>query len=196
MAFPFRLQSGAEPRAIVFDLDETLIACDSTQCWTEWLYETGTVTDPAYRNATRTMVERYRAGTLDIREFLRDMAPALEGLTREALDRLIDRFITERILPNVYPEGRALIAEARAAGLHIGIISATAAYLVRPIALRLGVHEAIGIDLATKDGIPTGEVVARPLSEKGRSCVLPSGSKRRTAKGTSPRAPPKGRFRP
>ncbi len=183
MAFPFRLQSGAEPRAIVFDLDETLIACDSTQCWTEWLYETGTVTDPAYRNATRTMVERYRAGTLDIREFLRDMAPALEGLTREALDRLIDRFITERILPNVYPEGRALIAEARAAGLHIGIISATAAYLVRPIALRLGVHEAIGIDLATKDGIPTAEVVGTPSFREGKIVRLAEWLEKKNGEG-------------
>ena len=168
MTFPYRLASGNAPRMVVFDLDETLLAADSTRRWTDWLYETGTTTDPVYREATERMAERYRLGTLDIRDYLFEMAPAVAHLTPEALDLLIERFIESRILPDVYPEGRALIAAAREAGLPMAIISATASFLVRPIARRLGITTVMGVDLVLKNGLPTGRVDGIPTFREGK----------------------------
>lgn len=171
--FPYTLQNGLAPRALVFDLDETLIAGDSTQDWTEWLYETGTTTDPRYREATRRMVIDYRAGTLDIAQFMRDMSGALEGLDRAGLDTLVARFVAERILPKVYPEGRRLVAAARAAGIHVLVISASAAYFVGPIANALGIHESVGIDLVPRaGGVPGGEILGTPSFREGKVARL------------------------
>lgn len=168
MPFPFKLASGTTPRAIVFDLDETLINCDSTELWTDWLYETGTITDPVYREVTDRMINEYYAGTLDIRTFLRDVTPAIANLSKDELDALIERFIECKILPRVYPKGRELIERAHRAGLPVVIISATATYLVKPIAKMLGVSHAIGIDLVMQNNVPTGHVEGTPSFREGK----------------------------
>lgn len=47
--FPLLLPaSKLPPKLVVFDLDKTLIAGDSTILWTEWLYEKGLVKDPIW----------------------------------------------------------------------------------------------------------------------------------------------------
>ncbi len=59
------------PGILVFDLDNTLIAEDSTQLWLRFLYKAGVVADPRYREANDRMLRDYRAGTarhLPVRE--------------------------------------------------------------------------------------------------------------------------------
>lgn len=168
MSFPFTLSSGAAPRAIVFDLDETLIAGDSTVLWTEWLYETKTVSDPFYRDITARMVEQYQAGVLNIQDFLHNSLTAIQHLKTSELDRLIELFVQNKILPRIYPQGIKLLANATLDAIPVIIISATASFIVKPIAAKLGIHEAIGIDLATKNSLPTGDIIGIPSFREGK----------------------------
>ena len=71
-AFPLMLPGTSRPpKLVVFDLDHTLIACDATILWTEFLYEKKIVTDPIWRQYDRDMVKSYAKGVLDIRDFCR-----------------------------------------------------------------------------------------------------------------------------
>lgn len=73
-AFPLMLPGTSRPpKLVVFDLDHTLIACDATILWTEFLYEKKIVTDPIWRQYDRDMVKSYAKGVLDIRDFCRNM---------------------------------------------------------------------------------------------------------------------------
>lgn len=68
-AFPLMLPGTSRPpKLVVFDLDHTLIACDATILWTEFLYEKKIVTDPIWRQYDRDMVKSYAKGVLDIRD--------------------------------------------------------------------------------------------------------------------------------
>ena len=161
--------TGTLPKVVAFDLDKTLIGGDATILWTEFLYETGIVTDPIYREINRKMVERYHAGTLDIAAWLKEAVPAYASLEAEARDQLVDRFVDEKIEPLVYPEGVKRIQAAKAEGRLTVIISASNAFFVKPLAAKLfGVDIALGCNLVMKDGRVTPILEGAPTFKEGK----------------------------
>ena len=161
--------TGTLPKVVAFDLDKTLIGGDATILWTEFLYETGVVTDPIYREINRKMVERYHAGTLDIAAWLKEAVPAYASLDAEARDQLVDRFVDEKIAPLVYPEGVKRIQAAKAEGRLTVIISASNAFFVKPLAAKLfDVDIALGCDLVMKDGRVTPILEGAPTFKEGK----------------------------
>lgn len=159
------------PKLVVFDLDNTLIACDSSQLWIDYLYEEGVVTDPFYKEENDRMVAEYHKGTLDIAAYLRAVTPAIYGIDPERLDELLNDFAERWIRPKFYREGLERIERAKALGIPVQIISATCTYIVKPIAERLGVpgDHVIGIDLVTDEkGRLTGEILGVPSFREGK----------------------------
>ncbi len=159
--FPFRLFSGELPEVVAFDLDDTLITGDSMLLWHEWLNETGVVPERRWLDVIARMLREYHEGRLDMAASLAELMPAVERFSLEELSVLLERFIDERIVPRIRKEGRALIAAAQAAGRPVVIISASSAYIVRPIARRFGIEnvaDVIGIEMKTLNGHLTGEV--------------------------------------
>ncbi|MDY4161993.1 MAG: HAD family hydrolase [Sutterella sp.] len=162
-------KTGRLPAAVVFDLDKTLINGDTTLGWTEYLYEKGIVSDPRFREANRRLVKDYRAGCLDLAAWLRDAVPAYEGLGAEERGRLVESFIREKIEPAVYRDAMERIEAARAAGMSLFIISASAAFLVRPIGrLVFGIDHAVGTDLVEIDGHLTPEIAGTASFQEGK----------------------------
>ena len=157
------------PKLVV--LDNTLIACDSSQLWIDYLYEEGVVTDPFYKEENDRMVAEYHKGTLDIAAYLRAVTPAIYGIDPERLDELLNDFAERRIRPHFYREGLERIERAKALGIPVQIISATCTYIVKPIAERLGVpgDNVIGIDMVTDDeGRITNEIDGIPSFREGK----------------------------
>lgn len=161
--------TGKMPAVAVFDLDKTLIAGDSTVDWTDFLYEKGVVTDPVYREVNRRMMKSYRAGTLDIAQYLREAVPAYAGLDRAARAALLREFVDEKIAPVVYKEGLARVNEAKSEGMAVFIISASNTFFVEPIGRELfGVEHSLGVDLVEKDGFLTPEIIGIPTFQDGK----------------------------
>jgi phosphoserine phosphatase len=67
---PLLNRSGVMNLAI-FDLDNTLLDGDSDYLWGQFLVERGLVDGPDYAHENQRYYAAYKAGTLDIREFLR-----------------------------------------------------------------------------------------------------------------------------
>ena len=57
-------------RLALFDLDNTLLAGDSDYEWGQFLIDRGVLEREAYEAQNRAFYEQYKAGTLDIHEFL------------------------------------------------------------------------------------------------------------------------------
>ncbi|MBY4677488.1 HAD family hydrolase [Marinobacterium arenosum] len=132
----------------IFDLDETLIAADSAAQWARWMSETGLTDDPDFIAKDDQRMTLYNAGQLDMAEYMQFSLQPLIGRSAAEIDALVPPFVEQRILPRVYPQGLALLRELQQAGHRLLIISATAEFLVRPIAARLGVSDVLGIQLA------------------------------------------------
>ncbi|MBI3775665.1 MAG: haloacid dehalogenase-like hydrolase, partial [Gammaproteobacteria bacterium] len=70
----------------IFDLDNTLLTGDSDYLWGHFLIEQGLVERAWYERENERFYQEYRAGTLDIQEFLRF---SLRPLADNDLNRLL-----------------------------------------------------------------------------------------------------------
>ena len=87
----------------IFDLDNTLLAGDSDYLWGRFLVERGLVDDQTFERENQRFYDEYRAGTLDIQEFL---AFGLRPLAEKPLAELLtwrELFLAEKIEPILLP---------------------------------------------------------------------------------------------
>ncbi|EMB3084509.1 HAD family hydrolase [Providencia rettgeri] len=152
----------------IFDLDDTLIQGDSSVLWTQYLWDKQIIRDPQFVEADKAMMAQYNAGTLDMPTYLRFNLQTLADVKVEQVDIWLDDFVQTVILPRIYPEAIRTIANYRAKGLPIIVISATVAFIVKKIADQLNADVAMGIDIKQKDGCYTREIDGVPTFKEGK----------------------------
>ena len=156
----------------IFDLDNTLLAGDSDYLWGQFLIENGAVDGAAYDRANREFYEQYKAGTLDIREFLRFALRPLTEHDPEVLYAWREDFVRKKIEPIALARAKALIEEHRLAGDTLLIITATNHFVTEPIARLFGVEHLLATRPAMKHGRFTGEFVGVPTFQDGKVKAL------------------------
>lgn len=152
----------------IFDLDNTLLAGDSDYLWGVFLAEQGMVDREHYERENQRFFEAYKAGELDIFEFLRFSLKPLREHDPAVLVALRERFLSEQIDPIILPAGRALLRRHREQGDELLIITATNAFVTAPIAERLGVRHLIATEPERDGDRYTGEVAGIPSFQQGK----------------------------
>ncbi len=156
----------------IFDLDNTLLEGDSDYLWGRFMGEMGVVDRDAYEAGNRRFYEQYEAGTLDIHAFVRFSLTPLRQRPMEELLRLRKTFIETVIRPVVRPAARQLLDHHRQRGDELLIITATNAFVTRPIAEMLGVANLLATEPAMEDGHFTGEIAGTPAFREGKTARL------------------------
>jgi HAD superfamily hydrolase (TIGR01490 family) len=152
----------------IFDLDNTLLADDSDYLWGQFLIEQGIVDGAAYERDNQQFYDDYRAGTLDIQEFLAFM---LRPLAEHPLEQLLTwraQFIEDKIRPILLPKAMELLARHRTAGDTLLIITATNRFLTAPIAELLEVPHLLATEVEFTAGRYTGRPVGIPCFQHGK----------------------------
>jgi HAD superfamily hydrolase (TIGR01490 family) len=152
----------------IFDLDNTLLAGDSDYLWGRFLVEKGVVDGDYYERENERFYSQYKAGDLDIHEFLRFSLAPLRNNPAERLHSLREEFIEQRITPLITVTAQQLVEKHRKAGDRLMIITATNAFVTRPIAERFGIGELIATEPETLNGHFTGEVAGEPSFREGK----------------------------
>ena len=156
-------------RLALFDLDNTLIAGDSDYSWGEFLISIGAVDEKKHRAENDRYLRAYTTGELDVAEYQAFCVAPLAKASREQLDTWHRQFMREVIEPLMLPKAQALLAEHRARGDYLMIITATNRFVTEPIAEALGADELIAIDLETDDtGRYTGRISGVPSFQEGK----------------------------
>lgn len=153
-------------RLVLFDLDNTLLAGDSDYEWAQFLIEEGVLERDAYEARNQAFYEQYKAGTLDIYEFLDFQLKPLAQYPREQLDRWHQGFMQRKIVPIISQAARALIA--RHSADTCAIITATNSFVTAPIARELGVEFLLATVPEEVDGCYTGRVSGVPCFREGK----------------------------
>lgn len=156
----------------LFDLDNTLLTDDSDYLWGRYLADAGLVDGPAYEAENARYYELYKAGGLDIHEFLAFALRPLRDLPLPRLLALRDAFVAEWIAPRVAPGARALIERHRAQGHQLAIITATNRFVTGPIAGLLGVPALIATEPERAAGGFTGRALDPPCFQAGKVACL------------------------
>ncbi len=153
-------------RLALFDLDDTLVAGDSDYLWGQFLIEQGVVDREEYEAKNREFNDRYRAGTLNLDDYLGFQLVPLARFGRAQLDAWHARFLASKILPIIRPGARALIA--RHAGAVQVMITATNRFVTGPIATALGIPNLLATELEEIDGRYTGRARGTPCFKDGK----------------------------
>jgi HAD superfamily hydrolase (TIGR01490 family) len=158
----------------LFDLDNTLLAGDSDFQWAQFLIEQRVLDREVYEARNVEFYEQYKAGTLDIHEFLDFQLKPLSRHPRSQLDAWHSEFMQNRILPIITPAARKLIEEHMLGGDLCVIITATNSFVTGPIARALKVPHLIATEPEQKDGEFTGRVSGLPCFREGKIARLES----------------------
>ena len=146
----------ASMKLALFDLDNTLLAGDSDFEWAQYLIEQGVLDREVYEARNQHFYGQYRAGTLDIHEFLDFQLKPLARHPRVQLDRWRADYLQRKIRPMMTQKGRDLVAshanDARA------MVTATNSFVTRPIANEYGIENLVATD---PEELPSGEFTGR-----------------------------------
>jgi len=159
-------------RLALFDLDNTLLAGDSDFEWAQYLIEQGVLDREVYEARNQAFYDQYKAGTLDIHEFLDFQLRPLARHPREQLDAWHRDYMARKVIPMVAPGTAALLAKHRD-DVQV-IVTATNSFVTAPIAQHLGVPHLIATEPEQQEGQFTGKVAGTPSFKAGKVTRLES----------------------
>jgi HAD superfamily hydrolase (TIGR01490 family) len=146
--------------AAFFDLDKTVIAKSSALAFGRPFYRDGLITRRDMVKAAYAQL-LFKLGGADEAQMARirdHVAQLCTGWRVEQVRQIVNEALVELINPYVYAEAAALIAEHRAAGRDVVLVSTSGEEMVQPIGDMLGVTDVIATRMAVRDGRYTGEV--------------------------------------
>lgn len=150
----------------LFDLDNTLLAGDSDFEWAQFLIDRGVLDREVYEARNQDFYDQYKAGTLDIREFLDFQLKPLSRHPRKVLDAWHADYMKQRIAPMIRDSARALVARHRDE-VRV-IITATNSFVTAPIARAFGIEHLIATEPEVRNGEYTGGVSGTPCFREGK----------------------------
>lgn len=152
--------AGSGRAAAFFDLDKTVIAKSSTLAFGRPFYRGGLVNRRAVlKSSFAQFVYLLQGADADSMDRMRDYLKQLcAGWSVEQVNAIVAETLHELIEPMVYAEAVSLIADHRAAGRDVVIISSSGEEVVRPIGAMLGVDDVIATRMVVEDGHYTGDI--------------------------------------
>lgn len=150
----------------LFDLDYTLLAGDSDHAWGQFLVDSGIVDGDEFKKKNDAFWTQYKAGTLDVHEYLVFALSMIAGKTPEELRPLHDRYMAERIEPMVTAAALALVAQHN--DDLCAVVTATNSFITAPVAARFGVPHLIACVAEVAGGRYTGKVSGVPSFREGK----------------------------
>ncbi|MDR1936288.1 MAG: HAD-IB family hydrolase [Candidatus Accumulibacter sp.] len=152
----------------LFDLDNTLLSCDSDYAWAQFLIDKGAVDAEDYTAKNDRFNAQYQAGILDIDEFLDFQLYPLSCHPRARLDAWHREFMATRILPAIGGEARALARRHLDGGDLCALVTATNSFITGPIGLEFGLANLIATIPAQENGEFNGQVRGTPSFREGK----------------------------
>lgn len=160
-------------RLALFDLDHTLIPLDSDHAWGEFTTALGWTDATEFKRQNDAFYEHYKAGTLDVPAYVRF---ATAAIVRQGASKSIAahaEFMGAVIQKGIKPQALELVQAHQRAGDTVIVVTATNAFVTRPIAKAFGVDELIAVELAM-DSAPggtgwyNGEIAGIPSFREGK----------------------------
>ena len=152
----------------LFDLDNTLLSGDSDFEWSQFLVDQGVLDRELFEAKNLAFYEQYKAGTLNIAEFLDFQLKPLSRHARKVLDAWHEEFMRRKVRPMMGQAARDLVAKHKTAGDVCVIVTATNSFVTAPIAREFGVEHLIATDPEQVQGEFTGRVAGVPSFREGK----------------------------
>ncbi|MFO0574758.1 MAG: HAD family hydrolase [Polyangia bacterium] len=141
----------ARRAAAFFDMDQTLLRVNSGSRWVAFLRERGEV-GLLFLLRSSVWLFKYKLAVLDMETLARRLVADMAGSSEsEMLDKAAI-FWEREVRPAISPEGEAAIAEHRARGHAVVLLTSATPYVAEPLARHLGLDEVLCTRLHVEDG--------------------------------------------
>jgi len=153
----------------LFDLDGTLLPTDSDHAFGEFMVRIGWTDGEAFRRRNDAFYADYLAERLDMAAYVDFSSSAWRHRPLDEALAARERFMQEMIAPLLLPAAHALVAQHRAAGDLLAIVTATNEFVTRPIADAFGVPDLVAVELERDvQGRITGAMQGVPSFREGK----------------------------
>ncbi|AYO17786.1 HAD-IB family hydrolase [Vibrio owensii] len=152
----------------VFDLDETLINADCAMIWNEFMVEKGIATASNFIEEDQHLMGLYAEGKMDMEDYLTFSMTPLENTPIEQVNALVEECVENHILAKQFPQAKTLIEQLSRDEIDMVIISASVTFLVEAVGRRIGIPNALGIDLVEQGNCYTAEIEGIPSYREGK----------------------------
>jgi len=163
------IAKSARTRLALFDLDHTLLPIDSDYSWGVFTQDIGWTDPVQFKRRNDEFYEHYKAGTLDIHDYVRFATDALRERGPVQASAAHQRFMRDVIGPQLLPPALDLVRGHQLRGDEVVIVTATNEFVTGPIAQAFGVSELIAVELERDgDGWFTGAIKGVPSARDGK----------------------------
>jgi HAD superfamily hydrolase (TIGR01490 family) len=152
----------------LFDLDNTLLSGDSDYEWTQHLISKGVLERDAFEQRNSEFFAQYKAGTLDIHEFLDFQLASLAQNSRADLDTWHAEFMATRVQPMLDRKARDLVKRHQDQGDLCALVTATNSFVTGPICRELNIPHLIATIPEQVNGQFTGKPRGTPAYREGK----------------------------
>ena len=152
----------------LFDLDNTLLSGDSDYEWTQHLIGKGILERDAFEQRNSEFFAQYKAGTLNIHEFLDFQLASLAQNSRADLDTWHAEFMAARVRPMLDQKARDLVKKHQEQGDLCALVTATNSFVTGPICRELNIPHLIATIPAQVNGQFTGKPRGTPSYREGK----------------------------
>ena len=154
----------------LFDLDNTLLAGDSDFEWAQFLIGKGVVDREVQEAKNIEFYDQYKAGTLDIDEFLAFQLAPLTRHSRAELDAWHREYMDRHIRPLIGDPARQLVRQHLDSGDLCAIVTATNSFITGAIAREFGIAHLIATVAAVdpQNGAFSGSPRGTPAFRDGK----------------------------
>ena len=151
----------------LFDMDKTIISENSATLYMRYRYQRGEMSKRDLLMGFGAYL-KYKIGILDIRSWTIDMMSQFSGQSEKQLAEEAIAWVEESVVETIYPEVEEIVKELLAEAHVVAIVSGATAFVVRPIADRLGIEHILYTRLEVENGLFTGRVIEPICFEEGK----------------------------
>jgi phosphoserine phosphatase len=132
----------------VFALDGPVVRGEAGALWISHLAARGVASPGLLAKVALVSVLDRRGVRLDLDRLAHDTMAPFEGLPVDGMDRALDGFVANRLLPAVRPQAMRAMAELRALGHRIVLATSAIAPIAERLARHLPIDAWVGSELA------------------------------------------------
>ena len=169
--------------AAFFDLDCTLVACNTGRLFLRDLRRRGEI---SLAKALRALswLAKYRLAIVDLPTITAHVADFLRGKAEDDFAEQCQRLVEDEVLPRLLPAGLRAVERHREDGHVLALLSSSPRYIVEPVARALSVEAVGATEFEVERGRLTGQLRGPGLLRLGQGPL-----------GREPGPPPRHRRR-
>jgi HAD superfamily hydrolase (TIGR01490 family) len=132
-------------------MDRTLLRCNTGSLWLRYQRERGEISWLRTLQAI-AWIGQYKFSVLDMEAVIEKLIAEMAGdVERETIDKC-KVFIETRVLEHVAPKATVALADHRARGHVVAILSSSTPYIIEPLARHLGIEHVLCTRVHIEDG--------------------------------------------